>query len=113
MNNKFNGFTVPSNMNPKVEQINTEIQPVEKPSGNRIEGGISSTQKVEREPVHIPYEDNNENVSQDPTPQSYSAMQGDFVEENGVNINTNDFGGLLDQKSEGSYSLDIRNLSKN
>jgi hypothetical protein len=113
MNNKFNGFTVPSNMNPKVEQINTETQSVEQPSGNRIEGGLSSSQKVEREPVHIPYNDNNENVSQDPTPQSYSAMQRDFVEDNGVSTNTNNFGSLLDQKSAGSYSLDIRNISKN
>jgi len=40
-------------------------------------------------------------------------MQKDFVEDKGVSINTNDFGGLLDQKSEGSYSLDIRNASKN
>ncbi len=113
MSNKFNGFTVPTNMNPKVEQINTKSESVEQTSGNSIEGGGSYTQKVEREPIHVPYEDNNENVSQNPTPQSYSAMQRDFGDNSVVTTHTNEFGGLLDQKSEGSYSLDIRNISKN
>jgi hypothetical protein len=100
-------------MGPKVEQIKTKSESVEQTSRTFVEGGISSSQEVERKPIHTPNEDNNEYVSQDPTPQSYSAMQRDFVEDKGLSINTNDFGGLLDQKSEGSYSLDIRNASKN
>ena len=114
MSNKFNGFTVPSNMNPKIEQPNRDTQTAEQVSGNNFEVGYSTTKSVEREPIHIPYEDNNTKVSKDPTPQSYSAMQEGFVEDKGqLTVATNDFGGLLNQKSGGSYSLDIRRASSN
>ena len=100
-------------MKPKVEQINPKNQSVEQTSANSVEDVFSATKRVEGEAFDVSTEDSNDNVSLDPTPQTYSAMQNDFVKDNGVIINTNEFGGLLDQKSSNSYSLDIRNVSNN
>ena len=118
MSNKFNGFTVPSNMNPPVEQRNTERLIAEQSALNAegLEGleGEVNPQKVEIEPTETVPE-SKQATTQGPTPQSYSAMQRDFVEDKGGigAISKTEWGSELDIKAGCKYSVDITTVSNN
>jgi hypothetical protein len=113
MSNKLILFTIPSNMSSIVEQIK-EIKPTgEQPVSSSIEGS-QPVQKVEVEKTSETLPKEQKTVSQDPTPQTYSAMQEDFVEDKGGigAISKSEWRSELDIKSGRNYSVDITTISK-
>ena len=113
MINKLNGFSIPSNMNPALEQIKERKITGEQPASIKVEG-TQPTAKVEFEKPSETFPSQERKDSKIPTPQGYSAMQENLVEEDRVEeISKGKWGSVLDRKAGGNYSVDITTVSNN
>lgn len=106
-------------MNAKIEQIKQERVTGEQPvfPKSESESNINSnTQRVEMAKKNPQgFSDEESEIPQGPTPQSFSAIQNDFVEDKGGigAVSKSEWGSELDNKASGTYSVDITTISSN
>lgn len=105
-------------MNPKIEQIKQEGVTGEQPVFPQVESEAqinTNTQRVEIEKTSETSPVQEREPSQGTSPQNFSAMQENFVEDKGGigAIAKSEWGSELDNKSGGTYSIDITKVSTN